>query len=109
MTLVPVIEREDVDYTRLQALAWASGAMADLSTLNDQAAKLLARIVGRARTVPLVVECKGVSRIADHAFDDVALDITSAARPVLFVGGSRALMRQIEDGLQAPNTRYAHE
>jgi hypothetical protein len=108
MRVLPVLEGDSCDYTRLQALAWTAGGVTALRSVNDLVAKQVLNIVKRDDEKPLIVDCKGMGRVADHAFDLVRDQLLESRRPIMFLS-AQSLKHAFEQGLGSPVATYSGE
>lgn len=81
-----VLDHSDFTYTRLQGLIWTASGIGLPTLLEEKAGTLLKDILCNYRTdVPIVINCKSVLEIDDHALAKVFPVLKSISRQTIFI------------------------
>jgi len=99
---------KDFVYLRLKALIWADFGLEYPENLRSQSGQKVAetwRNNSQKRVV--IVNCKGVSVIDQHALEDVKKHCPTAIQPIIFITDSSTFMEDIEHALGAPGLKLS--
>jgi hypothetical protein len=99
MRRLPVLHHEDFVYTRLKALAWVANETVLPSLLQADAGKALSHLFDHVeRNKPLVINCRGINILDDHALDSIKGSLQTHQRPLVLVNAGR-LKPQLDSAL----------
>lgn len=73
-------------YVRLKGLVWAYNSLTNPNNLDKNASDSLTEIYLHVESnKPLVIDCKGISGITDHAWDSLFKEVELLKREVIFI------------------------
>ena len=69
--MIPRLAGKTCDYVRASALAWSSLTSSRCQMIDSPVASAIGELASRDTKSALVVDCRDISRVEDHAFDTV--------------------------------------
>lgn len=73
-------------YVRLKGLIWAYIGLTNPNNVDKSAGDALAEICTEIEpSIPLLIDCNGVSGITDHAWDSLFIEINRTKREIIFI------------------------
>ncbi|HVG33128.1 MAG TPA: hypothetical protein VM911_08610 [Pyrinomonadaceae bacterium] len=99
MRRLPVLHHEDFVYTRLKALAWVANETVLPTVLQADAGKALSQLFNEVEpNKPLVINCRGINVIDDHALDSIRGALQPPHRTLVLVNAGE-LKPQLDSAL----------
>jgi hypothetical protein len=107
------LEHENFVYTRLQAIIWKYNGLGFPHVIEKNSGKFLAESLVNYRTdYPLVINCKGVRNIDDHALDDLVTDLKVKKRCLILVNVKKLIefkQSGLDDILKNAKIEYRYD
>ncbi|MEA2206523.1 MAG: hypothetical protein QOE77_3299 [Blastocatellia bacterium] len=86
MRPLPVLRHDDFVYSRLKALAWVTNGTGLPTLLQANAGRAVAHIIEHDEpTKPLVLDCKGIGEVDDHALENARTLLQNQQRPLVLL------------------------
>ncbi|MBL0883087.1 MAG: hypothetical protein IBJ16_07055 [Chitinophagaceae bacterium] len=90
----------DFIYVRLTLIVWVSNGLVNVTNLQKDAADLLSEIYEKYEfDKPLIIDCKDVTNVVDHSWDDLFKKMKTFKRNVFFIN-SIALREKISGAFE---------
>ncbi len=93
---------------RLKALVWSDFGLEYPENLRSQSGNSLATLWKKySHSKSLIINCKGISVIDQHALEDVKRHVPSATHPLVFVSDSANFLGELEHSLGKPTVKVS--
>lgn len=100
-----VLRGADTDYARLDLLAWSARGPGRAAAVDGSGLAPIAQDLRGPGDLPLVVDCRRIIRLDDHAGGDLRDVLEDCSRPLIFVRVG-ALSLQLREALGNPAATY---
>jgi hypothetical protein len=105
------------EYVRPSTLAWSSVHSPRCQMIDSRVASAIGELAKRESKSALVVDCRDISRVEDHAFDSVIDEITGQRAASAIQNTNRSLLfwipedldQQLEQALGRAKVTYSHD
>lgn len=92
MNRLPFLRHADFVYTRLKAITWVSNESVLPSVVQANAGNTLSAVVQSVEPhKPLMINCRGINIIEDHALDSLKDSLIKRGKPILFTHSEHLL------------------